>query len=342
MSKPLSSCKEPSKENSLIASSNQASLPPHLPPQLDPYVDVILQENQDTNLTPPPPPPSPTRERLEESLCASIRGRALLADKAQHKQVAVDAARTPMGCFKSEPARWVAMPESSSCSIVCSLDRLRFSLLLLVNVLDCRVCGHPHSRLRFAFVEFADENSSRATLNLSGIMLGFSQVKVLPSKITILLMNPTFLPRVSQAEFKIFLKQDVARSLGPSRLLDLKMMVEEGFLVSDHFIKHLDSQRWLVSPPEAPGILLVEVGELVPASNQTDEEVLPVSVETNDDSEPKEDLGIDERVATLFDVFTSIPGKELETLAEVLQITFDNGDLQRWGHSEKELIRQWV
>ncbi|GKF22002.1 hypothetical protein Tco_0074324, partial [Tanacetum coccineum] len=80
----------------------------------------------------------------------------------------------------------------------------------------------------------------------------------------------------------------------------------------DHFMKHLDSQRWvtvenavsplvttnfsssfvdavteLVSPPEAPGNLLVEAGELVPASNQTDEEVLPVSVETNDDSEPK-------------------------------------------------------
>nr|GEW93959.1 histone-lysine N-methyltransferase ATXR3 [Tanacetum cinerariifolium] len=146
---------------------------------------------------------------------------------------------------------------------------------------------------------------------------------------------------------------------GPSRLSDLKMLVEEGFLVSDHFIKHLDSQRWvtvenavspvvttnfsssfvdavteLVSPPEAPGNLLVEAGELVPASNQTDEEVLPVSVETNDDSEPKEDLQIDERVAALFDGFTSIPGKELETLAEVLQITFDNGELQRWGHSE--------
>ncbi|GKE78990.1 polyadenylate-binding protein-interacting protein 9-like protein [Tanacetum coccineum] len=73
-----------------------------------------------------------------------------------------------------------------------------------MKVLDCRVCGHPHSRLRFAFVEFADENSSRATLNLSGIMLGFSQVKVLPSKITILPVNPTFLPRVSQAEFTIF------------------------------------------------------------------------------------------------------------------------------------------
>ncbi|PWA74297.1 F-box domain, cyclin-like protein [Artemisia annua] len=146
---------------------------------------------------------------------------------------------------------------------------------------------------------------------------------------------------------------------GPSRLSDLKMLVEEGFLVSDHFIKHLDSQRWvtvenavspvvtanfsssfvdsvteLVSPPEAPGNLLVEAGELVPASNQTDEEVLPVSVETSDDSEPKEDLRIDERVAALFDGVTSIPGKELETVAEVLQITFDHGELQRWGYSE--------
>lgn len=26
-----------------------------------------------------------------------------------------------------------------------------------LQVVDCRVCGDPHSRLRFAFVEFADE-----------------------------------------------------------------------------------------------------------------------------------------------------------------------------------------
>lgn len=31
---------------------------------------------------------------------------------------------------------------------------LRFSYL---KVVDCRVCGDPHSVLRFAFVEFADE-----------------------------------------------------------------------------------------------------------------------------------------------------------------------------------------
>ncbi|KAI3712187.1 hypothetical protein L1987_70737 [Smallanthus sonchifolius] len=63
------------------------------------------------------------------------------------------------------------------------------------HVLDCRVCGDPHSRLRFAFVEFVDENSARAALNLGGTMLGFSQITVLPSKTAILPVNPTFLPR---------------------------------------------------------------------------------------------------------------------------------------------------
>ncbi|KAM7495334.1 hypothetical protein LguiB_029943 [Lonicera macranthoides] len=63
------------------------------------------------------------------------------------------------------------------------------------QVVDCRVCGDSHSRLRFAFVEFADEHSARAALSLCGTMLGFSPVKVLPSKTAILPVNPTFLPR---------------------------------------------------------------------------------------------------------------------------------------------------
>lgn len=29
--------------------------------------------------------------------------------------------------------------------------------MVLLKVVDCRVCGDPHSVLRFAFVEFADE-----------------------------------------------------------------------------------------------------------------------------------------------------------------------------------------
>ncbi|KAH0722019.1 hypothetical protein KY289_005063 [Solanum tuberosum] len=63
------------------------------------------------------------------------------------------------------------------------------------QVVDCRVCGDPHSRLRFAFVEFADEYSAKASLCLCGTILGFSQLKVLPSKTAILPVNPTFLPR---------------------------------------------------------------------------------------------------------------------------------------------------
>ncbi|KAH0775261.1 hypothetical protein KY290_012398 [Solanum tuberosum] len=63
------------------------------------------------------------------------------------------------------------------------------------QVVDCRICGDPHSRLRFAFVEFADEYSARAALCLCGTILGFSQLKVLPSKTAILPVNPTFLPR---------------------------------------------------------------------------------------------------------------------------------------------------
>ncbi|KAK6157472.1 hypothetical protein DH2020_011720 [Rehmannia glutinosa] len=62
-------------------------------------------------------------------------------------------------------------------------------------VVDCRVCGDPHSHLRFAFVEFADEYSARAALCLNGTLFGFSPVKVLPSKTAILPVNPTFLPR---------------------------------------------------------------------------------------------------------------------------------------------------
>ncbi|XVF04478.1 hypothetical protein REPUB_Repub05bG0086500 [Reevesia pubescens] len=63
------------------------------------------------------------------------------------------------------------------------------------QIVDCRVCGDPHSVLRFAFVEFADEEGARAALNLGGTMLGFYPVRVLPSKTAILPVNPTFLPR---------------------------------------------------------------------------------------------------------------------------------------------------
>ncbi|KAI3453302.1 hypothetical protein Pfo_009965 [Paulownia fortunei] len=92
------------------------------------------------------------------------------------------------------------------------------------QVVDCRVCGDPNSVLRFAFVEFTDEEAARAALNLSGTMLGYYPVKVLPSKTAIAPVNPTLLPqtederemcartvyvanidkKVSQADVKLF------------------------------------------------------------------------------------------------------------------------------------------
>ncbi|KAE8704718.1 Polyadenylate-binding protein-interacting protein 9 [Hibiscus syriacus] len=44
------------------------------------------------------------------------------------------------------------------------------------QVVDCRVCGDPHSVLRFAFVEFADEEGARAALALMVRCSGFIQL----------------------------------------------------------------------------------------------------------------------------------------------------------------------
>ncbi|CAN8314017.1 unnamed protein product [Cochlearia groenlandica] len=63
------------------------------------------------------------------------------------------------------------------------------------QVVDCRICGDPNSVLRFAFIEFTDEEGAMTALNLSGTMLGFYPVKVQPSKTAIAPVNPTFLPR---------------------------------------------------------------------------------------------------------------------------------------------------
>ncbi|KAK8710565.1 hypothetical protein V6N13_145883 [Hibiscus sabdariffa] len=62
-------------------------------------------------------------------------------------------------------------------------------------VVDCRICGDPNSVLRFAFIEFYKEEDAKAALNLSGTILGYYPLKVMPSKTAIAPVNPTFLPR---------------------------------------------------------------------------------------------------------------------------------------------------
>ncbi|GJW86656.1 phospholipase-like protein [Tanacetum coccineum] len=68
MPKPPFPCNAPSKENSLIATSNHASPQPHSPPIIDPYVDVVLLANQKHNKTQPQLPPSLTREMLIDDI----------------------------------------------------------------------------------------------------------------------------------------------------------------------------------------------------------------------------------------------------------------------------------
>ncbi|KAJ0602943.1 putative RNA recognition motif domain, ataxin-2, RNA-binding domain superfamily [Helianthus annuus] len=63
------------------------------------------------------------------------------------------------------------------------------------QVVDCRVCGDPNSVLRFAFIEFTDEEGAKNALSLAGTMLGYYPLRVLPSKTAIAPVNPTFLPR---------------------------------------------------------------------------------------------------------------------------------------------------
>ncbi|KAK1414431.1 hypothetical protein QVD17_30175 [Tagetes erecta] len=150
------------------------------------------------------------------------------------------------------------------------------------HVLDCRVCGDPHSRLRFAFVEFGDENSARAALNLGGTMLGFSQITVLPSKTAILPVNPTFLPRsederemcartvyctnidkkVSQVEVKNFFETrcgEVSRlrllgdNVHSTRIAFVEFVMAESAIVAlDCCGQPLGSQPIRVSPSKTP------------------------------------------------------------------------------------------
>ncbi|XP_019226568.1 PREDICTED: polyadenylate-binding protein-interacting protein 8-like isoform X2 [Nicotiana attenuata] len=150
------------------------------------------------------------------------------------------------------------------------------------QVVDCRVCGDPHSRLRFAFVEFADEYSARAALSLCGTILGFSPLKVLPSKTAILPVNPTFLPRsederemcartvyctnidkkVSQADVKNFFESrcgEVSRlrllgdQVHSTRIAFVEfVMAESAILALDCCGQVLGSQRIRVSPSKTP------------------------------------------------------------------------------------------
>lgn len=161
---------------------------------------------------------------------------------------------------------------------------------------------------------------------------------------------------------KWFYLDQFGEEQGPSRLCDLKKLVEEGFLVSDHLIKHFDSDRWvtvekavsplvtanflpivsdtvtrLVSPPEAPGNLLSDNGDVSESGNPAGDGIITPSLspvilseESRVALEPLDDLCIDERVRVLLEGITVAPGRELETIREVQRMVFQNGEGERW------------
>ncbi|KAJ0966069.1 hypothetical protein J5N97_027207 [Dioscorea zingiberensis] len=146
---------------------------------------------------------------------------------------------------------------------------------------------------------------------------------------------------------------------GPSKLADLKSLVDDGVLISDHLIKHSDSDRWvtvenatsplassnfpyvvsdavtqMASPPEASGNLLVETGDLSEESPiSTVQQDLP---DADGSLSPGvlENFQIDERVEAILNGCTIIQGKELETIGEALNTIFQYADWDKWDQSE--------
>jgi [histone H3]-lysine4 N-trimethyltransferase ATXR3 len=135
---------------------------------------------------------------------------------------------------------------------------------------------------------------------------------------------------------------------GPTKLCDIKALVDEGVLMSDHFIKHLDSNRWLtvenavsplvaqifpsvvsdtitqlVNPPEASGNLLADTADMqsAPANNPEMLTPSPPRGHLNNNvltSELLDNFYIDERVQKLLEGYDVIPGMELEAIKGIL------------------------
>ncbi|CAO2814367.1 unnamed protein product, partial [Amaranthus hypochondriacus] len=144
---------------------------------------------------------------------------------------------------------------------------------------------------------------------------------------------------------------------GPSRLCDLKSLVEKGLLMSDHLVKHSDGDRWvtlenaaspavtsnfttifsetdtqLVSPPEAPGNVLADVSVDQVGMEALDSSIQGVSAQS--DHLPVDEHGIDKRVDAFLEGVSVLPGRELEIVGEVLQMTFDQSEWERFGIAE--------
>ena len=65
-------------------------------------------------------------------------------------------------------------------------------------VVDCRLCSDPSGEARFAFVAFNSAASARAALGLSGVTVGKQAVRVMPSRTSVIPVNPNLLPQTAE------------------------------------------------------------------------------------------------------------------------------------------------
>mmetsp|Transcript_11786 Transcript_11786/g.30890 ORF Transcript_11786/g.30890 Transcript_11786/m.30890 type:complete len:953 (-) Transcript_11786:1024-3882(-) len=63
------------------------------------------------------------------------------------------------------------------------------------TVVDCRICGDPNSAMRFAFIEFSTIAEAQRAQVKSGMVLGSSPLRVLPSKTAIVPVSRELMPR---------------------------------------------------------------------------------------------------------------------------------------------------
>ncbi|KAL3647172.1 hypothetical protein CASFOL_008140 [Castilleja foliolosa] len=177
--------------------------------------------------------------------------------------------------------------------------------------------------------------------------------------------TPPHVPLLADAvKGKWFYLDHLGVERGPTKLSDLKTLHKEGYIASDHLIKHVDSDRWwvtvenavsplvtsnfhsvvpdtvtqLVCPPEAPGNLLTDNGNKVSGNEESinvpSSHSLIGPEDNFDASKPGEDFHVDDRVGALIEGVTLVPGKEVEMLAEVLQTTSEHLEWEKWGKIE--------
>eukprot|EP00884_Botryococcus_braunii_P023197 jgi/Botrbrau1/9561/Bobra.0089s0018.4 len=66
------------------------------------------------------------------------------------------------------------------------------------QVVDCRVCGDANSAMRFAFIEFVEEEAVTKAITKNGTVLGSHPLRILQSRTAIVPVNNQFLPRSLQ------------------------------------------------------------------------------------------------------------------------------------------------